>query len=417
MTNTSSISTQLRELAAPLAGIVGELMPDAVPLPDAPDVWAAFVELRRLADAGAVLMSARVNESRRWAEEGAASAAEWMALEAGVTVGRSRADLGTSGRLGELPLTAGELRAGNLSAEQADAVSDAATANPAAERDLLDRARRESLKGLREEAERRKAQAERDPEAKRRRIHRERSVRSWVKGGVWHLFARGPVDLGAEVQQTIERLVDERYRHPAPEAEREPREAYAFDGLVELSRLAARGGSFAGRSAAGGGDGVSPAATRTTESIKRLMVIRVDLAALVRGAVGGDEVCEIDGLGPIPVTEARLLMGECILKAVVTNGVAVANVTHLGRGPTVAQKIAMLWNHAALQSRGLQPDGRAIRPPHRLAVHPAHPARRDRSTLHARPRQQDVARMGAGRGQRPAPDGAARSSPAPGNTS
>ena len=63
-------------------------------------------------------------------------------------------------------------------------------------------------------------------------------------------------------------------------------------------------------------------------------------------------VPSIDGLGPIPVTEARLLMGECILKAVVTNGVAVANVTHLGRGPTVAQKIAMLWSTPSCSREG-----------------------------------------------------------------
>jgi hypothetical protein len=32
------------------------------------------------------------------------------------------------------------------------------------------------------------------------------------------------------------------------------------------------------------------------------------------------------------------------VKLVVTKGVDVANVTHLGRGPTVAQKIAMWWH-------------------------------------------------------------------------
>ena len=44
-----------------------------------------------------------------------------------------------------------------------------------------------------------------------------------------------------------------------------------------------------------------------------------------------------------PVTTARKLLGESILKLVVTKGEDVANVTHLGRGPTVAQKIALLW--------------------------------------------------------------------------
>jgi hypothetical protein len=37
------------------------------------------------------------------------------------------------------------------------------------------------------------------------------------------------------------------------------------------------------------------------------------------------------------------LLGEAILKLVITRGVDVVNVTHLGRGPTIAQKIALAW--------------------------------------------------------------------------
>jgi hypothetical protein len=63
----------------------------------------------------------------------------------------------------------------------------------------------------------------------------------------------------------------------------------------------------------------------------------------VRGQVEGDEVCEIAGLGPIPVRVARQLLGDSVLKLVLTKGVEVQNVTHLARGPTVAQKIALWW--------------------------------------------------------------------------
>ena len=40
---------------------------------------------------------------------------------------------------------------------------------------------------------------------------------------------------------------------------------------------------------------------------------------------------------------ARELLGESILKLVITKGVDVANVTHLGRKPTVAQQVALWW--------------------------------------------------------------------------
>ena len=49
-------------------------------------------------------------------------------------------------------------------------------------------------------------------------------------------------------------------------------------------------------------------------------------------------MCEIAGLGPIPVSTARELFGDAILKLVITKGVDVANVTHLGRKPPSPNK-------------------------------------------------------------------------------
>ncbi|MGI8758318.1 MAG: HNH endonuclease signature motif containing protein [Acidimicrobiales bacterium] len=75
-----------------------------------------------------------------------------------------------------------------------------------------------------------------------------------------------------------------------------------------------------------------------------LALLRLDLEALLRGRVEGDELCEITGLGPVPVRVARQFLGDAVLKLVLTRGVDVANVTHLGRGPSGAQRTAMLWS-------------------------------------------------------------------------
>jgi hypothetical protein len=64
---------------------------------------------------------------------------------------------------------------------------------------------------------------------------------------------------------------------------------------------------------------------------------------LQQDQVLGEEMCEIAGLGPVPVSVARCLLGDAVLKLVLTRGKDVVNVTHLGRGPTVSQKVAMLW--------------------------------------------------------------------------
>jgi hypothetical protein len=79
-------------------------------------------------------------------------------------------------------------------------------------------------------------------------------------------------------------------------------------------------------------------------SITHLGLLRIDWSAFMRGHTVGDETCEIVGLGPVAVATARDLLGECLLKLVITKGVDVVNVVHLGRGPTTAQKIALLWS-------------------------------------------------------------------------
>jgi hypothetical protein len=83
-----------------------------------------------------------------------------------------------------------------------------------------------------------------------------------------------------------------------------------------------------------------------------LALLRVDVTALRRGRVAGDELCEIAGVGPIPVPVARGLLGDAVLKLVITRGVDVANVTHLGRGPTAAQKTALARTSPGCTAQG-----------------------------------------------------------------
>jgi hypothetical protein len=49
----------------------------------------------------------------------------------------------------------------------------------------------------------------------------------------------------------------------------------------------------------------------------------------------------------VPARVARGLLGDAVLKLVVTRGVGVVNITHMGRGPTAAQRIALLWTSPA----------------------------------------------------------------------
>jgi hypothetical protein len=176
--------------------------------------------------AAKTLLARRVDESKAWKRAGHRSAAECMAARSGSSVGAARVHLAVSNKLGSLPATEWALRRGELSAEQAAAVVDAATADPRAEAKLLALARRASLKELRDEALRTKASADPDPDATHRRIHAQRRLRTWTDGeGGWNLAARGTVAAGSIIEAALKPLIDEIFTQARAEGRREERHA------------------------------------------------------------------------------------------------------------------------------------------------------------------------------------------------
>jgi hypothetical protein len=82
------------------------------------------------------------------------------------------------------------------------------------------------------------------------------------------------------------------------------------------------------------------------------MLVRVDLEALRRSVAEEGEYCEITGIGPVPVSVARALLTDAIVKLVITKGADVLHVTHLGRGPNAAQRVALLWQQPLCTAEG-----------------------------------------------------------------
>jgi len=304
--------------------MVATLDADAVPLFESPGLWSEFDELERLAASAKVLLARRVDESGTWRREGFRSAAEQMAARAGTSVTAARKLLETSMRIADLPKTEAVVRTGVLSPAKAAIVASAATVAPEAEDALLELAKSAPYAVLRKASLRAKAAVGRDETHER--IRRERFLREFVDDeGAWVLNARGPVEAGLEFRAAIKPIIDEFFNEPREPEERESREAYAFDALIQLAR------------------GQRPAESESKSSARYLGLVRVDLEAMLRGDVEGEEVCEIAGLGPVPVRIAKDLLGDAVLKLVITKGVDVANVTHLGRAPTIAQKCALWW--------------------------------------------------------------------------
>jgi Domain of unknown function (DUF222) len=363
---------QVRDVEAALRLQVGRLVPGDIPLSDAPATWQAYDAIERLAAAAKTLLAARVDESGAAQRAGDQGTAEYLARKSGSSLGTARTSLETSKKVAELPHTGAAMRRGELSRSQADEIASAAAANPGAERSLLLKAANSSLAELREVCARTRAQADPDPEATHRRIHRDRRLRRWTDSqGAWNLAACGTPDAGSPFNTVLDPIIDELFHAARRAGLREPREAYAFDALIELARRRHSPRAMASRAAAsesstdpptaeGDGAPVAPRERTPAQAVHdptarrarsvdptHLALLRIDLKALVRGHTDGDELCEIAGVGPVPVDAARRLLGESVLKLVITNGVAVANVAHLGRGPSAAQRIALLWSSPA----------------------------------------------------------------------
>jgi hypothetical protein len=272
------------------------------------------------------------------APAGASDAASWLASVAGTTSARARELIRTGQGLREQDGTRAEALAGRLSVDQAAAITDAVTAAPASEARLVAAAGRSSLSELRDSCARVKAAADDDPVATERRIHEQRGVyRYRDRHGAEHLDMVGTrIDL-AKVDQALAPIIDQLFDERRGGEHREPYAAYAFDALVRLAE------SGPPRIEDGSG----------RPKLRYLTLVRVDLEALTRGHVADDsELCEITGLGPIPVATARAVLGESIVKLVITKGVDVLNVTHLGRGVSAAQRVALLWQQPMCTREG-----------------------------------------------------------------
>ncbi|MEA2827181.1 MAG: hypothetical protein QOG43_1620, partial [Actinomycetota bacterium] len=165
------------------------------------------------------------------------SAAHQLARRTGTSVVQAAAVIDTARGLGALPATAAAARRGELSAEQASAIVDAAGADGGVEQELLEAARRVPLGELRQQCARTKAAAQVDAEARRRRIHQRRSLRSFTDAeGVWHLHCRNNPEVGARIMAALDSFREAIFRQARGEGRHEPSEAYAADALTEMAR-------------------------------------------------------------------------------------------------------------------------------------------------------------------------------------
>ncbi|MDQ3783694.1 MAG: 13E12 repeat family protein [Actinomycetota bacterium] len=309
-----------------LKAAVAELDPDVLEGTQAAKLVEVFAEAERLGAAGKGLAARRVADSGAWRASGERSAAHWMAAATGTSVGSAVGLLETAARLGELPGTDAAVRTGALSEAQTKEVAAAAAADPAAEKELLECADRDSLTALRERAAKVRAAAVSDEAERYELVHKRRWLRHWSDpDGAFRLDARLTPDAGTAVLAALEPSRERLLAEARAAGRREPHEAYAADALVAVAGHVRDCDTEPERTGPGA-----------------LVHVLVDHKALTRGHVEGAESCEIAGVGPIPAATARALASDSILSVLVTDGTDIKTVSHPGRTIPARLRTALL---------------------------------------------------------------------------
>jgi len=139
----------------------------------------------------------------------------------------------------------------------------------------------------------------------------------------------------AEVWAVVKGFANTEFDLARLEQRHESEAAYAADAMVAMAR------------AAGGTAVAVPKVEgkRVRRPVPARIIFRCDLNAVKRGWVEPGEVCDLIGHGPVPVSTIRDLVEhqDPFIDAVVTKGVDVISVAHLGRSPKAHQRTALLW--------------------------------------------------------------------------
>ena len=308
---------ELKDIVSQLREASSRIDVDVIDGKSAAELVRISEDARRVIDGLRTSAIGRVGTTEAWRVGGSKNSAEWVALHTGTPIYEAQAVVILADQLRHLPQTVEAMSAGKISTAQAVEVARGATAEPHAEERLLNLAKSSTVRTLRDEASRVIAAAT-DEVERHKRIHKNRSLKSWIDpDGAFNLKAQMTVANGALVMAALTPFQDEIFKAARKSGEYATPEAYAADALVALCE--AKTASAQGLSAA------KPARANA------VMNIRIDIDALKRGHTEDGEVCEIAGVGPIPVATATEYLGEAFLKLLVIDGTDIRTIAHMGR--------------------------------------------------------------------------------------
>jgi hypothetical protein len=293
-------------------------------------IVALLAEAERAAASGIALYSPVVVESGSYAKEGHGSAADWLAAHSGSSAGVARGRLVAAERAAVTPELSDALHSGTLSSPQLKLLAEAAAVAPEAPGTLLDLVSEGSSHQELADAAARLRAAARSRECAQERRERVRAARHlrWYQheeGGIRGEFLCDEVDW-AQVSPGLEAEAKARWKAAGGPDDRssESLDAHRLDAFLGLM-------GRSGRSKRPGSDGSNEA--------RPVCAVLVDAEALRRGTPRGEELCEIDGIGPVSIDAVTELLGEGSAQFLLRSAKEIRSVTSVSRH--AAQRLTM----------------------------------------------------------------------------
>ena len=397
----------LRAVQQSITAYAGQFDARTLTVAQANEVVRLCARIEASAASTKALAAARSAETSSWQPAGYRSASEQLADQAGMSPAAAKRALETGRRLADQPEVAAAALAGDLSLEQATAISDGVAADPAKAGELIDKAQHSSLPELNEEVAKVKA-ARSDQDQLRRDRQAKRSLRRWTdRDGALQTHLYGHPEDGATLWRMLDpirRRLNMMRRQSG--ATNEPLDALDYDALMTMAAIANgkeaelglaelvelglfpqldRSG-LAGRPAPPPPTAVADpelfsvvdpadlgtadvdqartaAATPASPQGRRpkklagsplRVMIRVDLDALLRGVALEGELCEIAGYGPVPVAvvEDLLATENPFIIGILTKAQALVGVYHHGRHPNAYQRSGLDFLYPTCAAEG-----------------------------------------------------------------
>lgn len=296
---------------ATLQKFVESFDPQSLDRDQSKELFEKFVLIERLGAAGKALTSLQAADTNAWWDH--KSPAHFMAAKSKCTVGRAVDILETAELLRTLPAAEKAFRKGALSEQQAIEVASAAAMDNTSQEELLQIAELESLAELHRQASRVRAAAMSE-EQKHRRAYKRRQLRHWTDiEGVFRLDGRLTPESGAVVMACLQPFFQEITRQAARDKIKESAAAHLADALVAMAERS--------RS-------VPPGAMRPGPSA--VVHLRLDYAAIERGHLEKDEICEVPGIGPVSLKAARQMLGDSRQMLIAVEGDDIRMVKGIG---------------------------------------------------------------------------------------